>query len=72
MRGLMLLVLSLAAALALVPSAAVADGATHTYMLEMEGPNFGSAAPSSGTRTGDPLLAIKGSPQVVATSGNCA
>jgi hypothetical protein len=44
MRGLMLLVLSLAAVLALVPSAAVADSATHTYMLEMDGPNFGTAA----------------------------
>jgi hypothetical protein len=44
MRGLILLVLSLAAALALVPSAAVADSATHTYMLEMDGPNFGTAA----------------------------
>ena len=44
MRGLMVFVVGLAAALALVPSAAVADSATHTYMLEMEGPNFGSAA----------------------------
>jgi hypothetical protein len=44
MRRLMLLVLGLAAALVLVPSAAVADSATHTYMLEMEGPNFGTAA----------------------------
>jgi hypothetical protein len=44
MRRLMLLVLGVAAALVLVPSAAVADSATHTYMLEMEGPNFGSAA----------------------------
>jgi hypothetical protein len=44
MRGLMLLVVGLAAALALVPSAAVADSTAHTYMLEMESPNFGSAA----------------------------
>jgi len=44
MRRLMLVVLSLAAALVLVPTAAVADSATHTYMLEMEGPNFGVAA----------------------------
>ena len=43
MRRLILLVLGLAAALVLVPSAAIADSATHTYMLEMEGPNFGSA-----------------------------
>ncbi len=43
MRRLMLLVLGLAAALVLVPSAALADSATHTYMLEMEGPNFGTA-----------------------------
>ena len=44
MRRLILLVLGLAAALVLMPTAAVADSATHTYMLEMEGPNFGSAA----------------------------
>jgi hypothetical protein len=44
MRRLMLLVLGLAATLVLVPSVAVADSATHTYMLEMEGPNFGTAA----------------------------
>src|SRR5919109_1079110 len=43
MRRLSLLVLGLAAALVLMPTAAVADNATHTYMLEMEGPNFGSA-----------------------------
>jgi hypothetical protein len=44
MKRFMLLVLGLAAALVLVPSAAVADSATHTYTLEMEGPNFGTAA----------------------------
>ncbi len=44
MRRLILLVLGLAAVLVLVPTAAVADSATHTYMLEMEGPNFGTAA----------------------------
>jgi hypothetical protein len=44
MRRLALLVLGLGAALVLMPSAAVADSATHTYMLEMEGPNFGTAA----------------------------
>jgi hypothetical protein len=44
MRRLVLLVLGLVAALVLMPTAAVADSATHTYMLEMEGPNFGSAA----------------------------
>jgi hypothetical protein len=44
MRRLMLLVLGVSAALVLVPSAAVADSAAHTYMLEMEGPNFGTAA----------------------------
>src|SRR5262245_24578050 len=41
MRRLMLFVLGFAAALVLVPSAAVADSAMHTYMLEMDGPNFG-------------------------------
>jgi hypothetical protein len=44
MRRLVFVVLSLAAALVLVPTAAVADNATHTYTLEMEGPNFGVAA----------------------------
>ena len=43
MRRLILLVLGLAAALVLVPSAAIADRAKHTYTLEMEGPNFGAA-----------------------------
>ena len=43
MRRLMLVVLGLAAALVLMPTAAVADSATRTYMLEMEGPNFGTA-----------------------------
>lgn len=44
MRRLILVVFALAATLALVPGAAIADSATHTYMLEMEGPNFGAAA----------------------------
>jgi hypothetical protein len=44
MRRLMLFVVGLAAVLVFMPSAAVADSATHTYMLEMEGPNFGMAA----------------------------
>ena len=44
MRRLILLVLGLAAALVLLPTAAVADNATHTYELHMEGPNFGVAA----------------------------
>jgi hypothetical protein len=44
MRRLILFVLGLAAALVLTPTAAVGSSATHTYMLEMEGPNFGVAA----------------------------
>src|SRR5712691_4894457 len=44
MRRPLLFALGLAAAVALLPTAAVADSATHTYMLEMEGPNFGVAA----------------------------
>ena len=44
MKRLMLLVLGLVAALVLAPSAAFADSATHTYTLEMDGPNFGTAA----------------------------
>jgi len=43
MRRLMLVVLGLAAALVLVPTAAVADSATHTYTLMMDAPNFGVA-----------------------------
>jgi hypothetical protein len=43
MRRLTLIVLSLAAALVLVPTAAVADSTSHTYMLMMERPNLGSA-----------------------------
>src|SRR5215831_12002471 len=44
MKRLMLLVPGLAAALVFVPSAAAADSAAHTYMLEMDAPNFGTAA----------------------------
>ena len=44
MKRLMLLVLSLATALVFVPSAALAGSATHTYILEMGAPNFGTAA----------------------------
>jgi hypothetical protein len=39
----MLCVLGLVAVLVLAPTAAVADSATHTYKLVMEGPNFGVA-----------------------------
>jgi hypothetical protein len=40
----MLVVVGFVAALVLVPSPAVADSAPHTFMLEMESPNFGTAA----------------------------
>jgi hypothetical protein len=43
MRRLILFVLGLAAALVLVPTSAVADSATHTYALVMDGANFGVA-----------------------------
>ena len=43
MRRLILFVLGLAAALVLVPTTAVADSATHSYVLVMEEPNFGTA-----------------------------
>ena len=43
MRRVILFALGLAAALALLPTTAVADSATHTYTLAMEGPNFGVA-----------------------------
>src|SRR5919197_1775946 len=43
MRRLILFVLGLAAALVLIPTAAVADSATHSYVLVMEEPNFGVA-----------------------------
>jgi hypothetical protein len=44
MRRLILLALTLTAAVVLVPTIAVADSATHTYLLVMEEPNFGVAA----------------------------
>jgi hypothetical protein len=44
MRRLILLALALAAAVVLVPTVAVADSATHRYLLVMEEPNFGVAA----------------------------
>jgi hypothetical protein len=44
MRRLILLALALTAAVVLVPTVAVADSATHTYLLVMEEPNFGVAA----------------------------
>ena len=43
MRRLMLFVLGLAASLVLLPTTAVADSATHTYLLEMDAPNIGQA-----------------------------
>jgi hypothetical protein len=43
MRRLILFVLGLTAALVLVPTAAVADSAPHSYVLVMEQPNFGVA-----------------------------
>src|SRR5262249_30699104 len=44
MRRLILLALALAAAAVLVPTVAVADSATHTYLLEMGETNLGVAA----------------------------
>jgi hypothetical protein len=43
MRRLILFVLGVAAALVLVPTTAVADSATHSYVLEMDEPNLGVA-----------------------------
>jgi hypothetical protein len=43
MRRLILFVLGLVAALVLVPTTAVADSATHSYVLVMEEANFGVA-----------------------------
>jgi hypothetical protein len=43
MRRLILFVLGLAAALVLLPTTAVADSATHSYVLVMEEANFGVA-----------------------------
>src|SRR5262245_4277619 len=43
MRRLILFVLGLAAGLVLVPTTAVADSATHSYVLVMEESNFGVA-----------------------------
>jgi hypothetical protein len=44
MTRLILFALALAAAAVLVPTVAVADSATHAYVLVMEEPNFGVAA----------------------------
>src|SRR5262249_62380736 len=44
MRRLILLALAFTAAAVLVPTVAVADSATHTYLLEMGEPNLGAAA----------------------------
>jgi hypothetical protein len=44
MRRLILLALAFTAAAVLVPTVAVADSATHTYLLEMGEPNLGVAA----------------------------
>jgi hypothetical protein len=44
MRRLTLLALAVTAAVVLLPTAAVADSATHSYLLVMEQPNFGVAA----------------------------
>jgi len=44
MRRLILLALAVTAAVVLVPTVAVADSATHTYVLVLEEPNFGVAA----------------------------
>jgi hypothetical protein len=44
MRRLIVLALALTAAAVLVPTVAVADSATHTYLLEMGEPNLGVAA----------------------------
>jgi hypothetical protein len=44
MRRLILLVLGLLVALVLVPTTAVADSTTHTYLLVMDVPNIGVAA----------------------------
>ena len=48
MTRLILFVLGLTAVLVLVPTTAVADSATHSYVLVMEEPNFG-AAPNGDT-----------------------
>ena len=44
MRRLILLALAVTAAVALLPTASVADSATHSYLLVMEEPNLGVAA----------------------------
>jgi hypothetical protein len=44
MRRLILFVLGLTTAFVLIPTTAVADSATHTYLLIMEVPNIGVAA----------------------------
>src|SRR6266540_3006595 len=54
MRRLMLFVLGLAASLVLLPTTAVADSATHTYLLEMDAPNIGHAPQPARRSVGNP------------------
>src|SRR5262245_55116288 len=54
MGRLILLALAITAAVVFLPTAAVANSATHTYLLEMGEPNFGVAA------NGDQLMITGG------------
>jgi len=68
MRRLLLFVLGFVAVLVLVPSIAVADSATHTYVLVMEEANFGVAPNGDQIAiTGEAEFSVN--PKTVAGSG---
>ena len=68
MRRLILLMLPAAAVLALLPSSVMADSATHTYELHMEGPNFG-AAPNGDRIEVDGMVDFSVNPKSATGSG---
>src|SRR5262245_13958624 len=69
MRRLILLALAFTAAAVLLPTVAVADGATHSYMLKMGEPNFGVAANGEQIAiTGGGEFSVN--PNAVAAQGN--
>ena len=68
MKRLILLMLPAAAVLALLPSSVMADSATHTYELHMEGPNFG-AAPNGDQIEVDGMVDFSVNPKSATGSG---
>jgi hypothetical protein len=69
MKRLILFVLGLAAALVLVPTTAVADSATHSYVLVMEEANFG-VAPNGDTVAMEGEVEFSVNPKAVEGGGS--